>query len=337
MQLATDFDLTNSHELVALSHAELAACARLLALSVAEHRAKFGIIPLTSASEKLRPGRLADHASLPREAKSAFHEALHLVRGCTAQPEPREAKGHLDLASTQDKRRQLRLSVTAPIQVADPEGTWKRAATLRNISWGGAAVIGQGLSLAAGDRVRLLLPAARGAKIPILAVVLRASPRAAGVEYAMRFDSLSPGDEDRLLQVLEILMNSPQTEGRRAEARLVQRLEVEFGDAGEFGATIEDISSDGLKLTVLEPLEIDQSLLITLSSADTPLTLTLRGRVVHQTPVGEGDLVMYQVGLHFEHPTDQLRERVNSVIRHLALLRPSLLDERAPSTDSLAG
>ncbi|MEQ9688813.1 MAG: PilZ domain-containing protein, partial [Bauldia litoralis] len=106
---------------------------------------------------------------------------------------------------------------------------------------------------------------------------------------------------------------------QRTEARLVQRLDVEYGDAGELRATLEDISSGGLQLTVPDALEQGQSLLIALSNADGDCLLELRARVVHQQPVGEGDFAMYRVGLKFEHPSEALREQTQALIHALAM------------------
>ncbi len=327
-----DLEKTISSELDTLSHEELTACARLLALSVAEHRAKFGIVPLETSTKNLWQGQAKGSRSLPREAKSALSEAMTLVRrraqslnGSDTTPATAAERAR------HNKRRQLRISVSAPIQVAALDSTSIQTATLRDISWGGAAIFAPNLNLSGADQVQLLLPA-RGTKIAILATVLRHTAFTNGAEYALRFESLSTEDEDRLQQVLELLLDDPQSDGRRSQARLVQRLDVEYGDAGEFNAAIEDISSNGLTLTVLEPLEINQSLALSLSSADTPLHLSLRARVVNQTAQTEGGLTMYRVGLQFEHPTEQLRQRLDAVMRQLALLRPSFLEERATNS-----
>jgi c-di-GMP-binding flagellar brake protein YcgR len=328
MQPATSLDKTISSELEMLSSEDLIACARLLALSVAEHRAKFGVVPLNGA-EALWKGLPREARGLPRDARMALAEAVQMVRKRQASLRDKPSAATAGTKPASEKRRQLRISIAAPVEVADPEDAWRHRGTLRNISWGGAGVTIPGASLKSGDRVRLSLPAARGAKIPILATVLRSVPHEDGsLEYGLRFDSLSPEDEERLQQVLEILLNSPQNDRRRSEARLVHRLEVEYGDAGEFRATLEDISSNGLMLTVLDPLELNQSLLISLSCADTPLTLALRARVLHQTAIEEGGMTIYRVGLQFEHPTEQLRERVCLVLQELALLRPSLEAEQ---------
>jgi hypothetical protein len=66
------------------------------------------------------------------------------------------------------------------------------------------------------------------------------------------------------------------------------------------------IDSSGLMLTVPEALEINQSLLVTLSSVDTPFNLSLRARVMHQTLVGHGDFTMYRIEITLHSLPDSL-------------------------------
>lgn len=303
--------------LASASREELEACARLLAVSIATHRASLGAAPITNDS----PASASSRAPFPMssEAAATLAEALGLVRKQGAAHQAPERRPPLTPA--QDKRRQLRISVNAPARALDVNAGEHRV-SLRNISWGGAEIRTPGDLGAQGDSVHLLLPAGKGDHIDILALILRKAERGNETEYGLRFHSLSPQDEERLEQVLRVLLDSPGNEGRRAEARLVQRLEIEYGDAGELQATLEDISASGLMLTVPDPLEPGQSLLISLSSADCDLGLKLRARVVHQSPFGDEDFGLYRVGLEFEHPTPQLRERVEAVIRQLAMLRP---------------
>jgi hypothetical protein len=133
-------------------------------------------------------------------------------------------------------------------------------------------------------------------------------------EYGLRFDILDVDDEERLLEVLTILMEVPNSDQHRAEVRLVQRLEVEYGDAGEFRAMLEDISSNGMMLTVPNPHEIGDSIQVSLISAYTPFGLNLRARVIHQSLLEDYGMKMYRVSLQFEHPSPQLRERISAVL-----------------------
>ena len=232
-------------------------------------------------------------------------------------------------AATREQRRQLRISVTATVQLGLIDSTETKKATMRNISWGGASVRCVDMVLHAGQRVRLLLPIGKGDKITTVATVLRTTTVNGATEYGLRFDSMSAADEERLEKVLDILVANPSPDSRRSEARLVQRLEIEYGDSGEFCAVLEDISPSGVMLTVPDPLDIDQSLLVTLSGADTHYSLSLRARVVHQTLVTDCGMDMYRVGLKFEHPGDELRDRVAAVLQHLAVMRPVAIDEFA--------
>lgn len=288
---------------------ELLACAKLLALSVAEHRARFGVVPLAThdaALDALR--RDAREWELPGAAAGTFREAMDLLRRRPAT------------VPISEKRRQLRISVTAPVQLSDPDQRWMMPAQITNIAWGGAAVRCKGLAGAVDQRVCLHLPAGRNQQIAILATILRIDDHHGEPSYGLRFDSLAPEDEERLQKVLQILMSAPQHGERRQEARLVQRLEIEYGDAGEFRATLEDISASGLMLTVPESLEINQSLLVSLSSSDSPFNLSLRARVMHQTMVGTPEFAMFRIGLRFEHPDSQVKQRVAAVLEQLASL-----------------
>ena len=303
-------------DLSEVSRDELEACVQLLAAGVAVHRERFGGVPLEAVS-RLAEGKASDVASAVR---ATLAEAIELVRvklpiaGADNTPASTAPFDGADL------RHQCRINTHALAKLMSEDRSRCVAARLRNISWGGAAVACADMPGAEGDAVWLLLPAGSGKEIPVLATILREVPGDDGEPtYGLRFDSLNPQDEPRFRNVLEILLAQPDGHGQRAAPRLVQRLDVEYGDAGELRATLEDISSGGLQLTVPDPLEKGQSLLIALSNADGDCLLELRARVVHQSRVGEGDFTMYRVGLEFEHPSEALREQTQALIHALAM------------------
>lgn len=311
---------------------ELTECARLLAFSIAHHRAKFGVIPLAASNAENRRSPSTNNAiALRHAADQSIDEALTLVRREQARQAERLARQQAESnqAALDDKRRQMRISVSAGVQLTNLDGSVTHPATLKNISWGGASVRCQDLDIAVGGRLVLLLPAAGKQPIRIEATLLRESLSDDQREFGMRFDSLDPDDEERLLEVLQLLLKSPDPDPRRSEVRLVQRLEVEYGDAGEFHAVLEDISCHGMMLTVPDPIEIGEILLISLSSVDTPFALNLRAKVVHQTLIDDCEFDMYRIGLEFEHPDQRVHERISSVLHELAMirLRDASLDE----------
>lgn len=286
----------------------LLACTKLLAIGLAEHRAKFGKLALAThagAIEALL--RAPGDFKLGDAAEAALAEAFALL---AAEP-PATSGG-------KEKRQQARISLSAPIKLSIPEGPAPLAGTLLNISWGGASVRCQGLRGEVGQRVCLHLPTKDAQTIQILATVQRVEMPVGDAVYGLRFDSLEPEDEERLQEVLKILLKATPSDERRAEARLVQRLDIEYGDSGEFRATLEDISPSGLMLTVPQAFDVGQSILITLSCLESPLNLSLRARVMHRTQLGPEGFLMYRVGLKFEHPDKTLRERVTAVLTHLA-------------------
>ncbi|MEM7543165.1 MAG: PilZ domain-containing protein [Pseudomonadota bacterium] len=298
---------------------ELAACARLLASSLAHHRAKFGVVPIARADEQ---GDALNAAS----AKT-LDEALAIVKDKQARS--------AQMQRTQmgaEQRHHPRVSVNTPVRLAADNGE-VHAGQLANISWGGAAVRCQRAQFDLNAQLTLIVPSGGGDHFSVQSTVLRESSVADEFEYGLRFESLDPEDEEKLEEVLRVLLCSAEHDDRRSEVRLVQRLEIEYGDAGEFQATLEDISASGLMLTVPDPLEIDQSLLIALSSSDTPFALNLRARVVHQQLVDDVGFDMYRVGLKFEHPTPKVKERVSALINELAVLGSRKNDESTPRAE----
>jgi c-di-GMP-binding flagellar brake protein YcgR len=293
----------------------LLACAKLLALGIASHRAKFGAVPLAAHAALVPELRRAPEAfALGSAGDAAFAEALAVL---ATRPESASSQ------RSADQRRQPRISLTAPVKLSEPGSRWLLTGTLLNISWGGASVRCKGLLSETGQQVCVHLPAADGASISILATIVRVEGELPDCMYALRFESLDLEDERRLQQILMALMEAPIEDGRRAEPRLVQRLDIEYGDAGEFRATLEDISANGLMLTVPDELALDQSLLITLSCPDSPRDLCLRARVLHSTRFGSDDFPLYRVGLRFEHPDETVRRCVTEILVQLVSRRPT--------------
>lgn len=293
---------------------ELRALVRLLAAGIGAYRARFGVVPLESAIPKGAKGKqMLDAAAVT----ATIAEARALVRHMQGQGESAAGAPERPRAQGEDLRRQYRININVPVTLAVGEQTPQVAAVLRNISWGGALVRGTRLPASTGDTVWLRLPVGRGKQIPVRGVVLREQEAGGMRDLALRFDSISPADELQFRHVLEVLLAQPDQDGRRSEPRLVQRLEIEYGESGELRATLEDISAGGLMLTLPDPLELQQSLLIVLSSSDSPHTIELRARVVHQNPIPGKGMNLYRVGFAFEYPDDELRARIATLIRQL--------------------
>ncbi len=295
---------------------ELTACIRMLALSVVQHRTTGGFVPFRDTAAHLRrEGADPEQAGLVEAGGNAVEEALELVRTIAAEP---SSEADPEPASAPpEKRKQLRINVTAPIKLIWPGDATPTDARLQNISWGGAAISVDKVRMEKGDTLQILLPGTRGSTIDIEARFLRSWKLSEGGEgIAVRFSSLATSDQDELEEVLKLLAHSSDIEGQRQHARLTQRLDIQF-DGDELHATLEDISAGGLGVTVPEPLQIGQSLQAVISTFDDDCTLKLRARVVRQETIKMGNTELYQAGLKFEHPSQELHELTRELVNKM--------------------
>ena len=293
---------------------ELTACIRLLAFSVVQHRAASGFVPFMDSAACLRPAD-NDPASAELSAASldAVEEALELVRINAADAEPEAVPE--PASEPAEKRKQLRINVTAPIKVLWAGDDTPTDARLQNISWGGAAITVQKVKLDKGDTLQILLPGTSGKPIRIEAKFLRSwkLTEGDGEGIAVRFSSLATSDEDELEAVLNLLAQSADSDGLRQHARLTQRLDIQF-DTDELHATLDDISAGGIGVTVPDPLHIGQSLQAVISTFDADYTLKLRARVVRQESIKMGGTEIYRAGLKFEHPSEELNALTQDLV-----------------------
>ncbi|MEZ5571216.1 MAG: PilZ domain-containing protein [Halioglobus sp.] len=309
------------------SQDELALCVQLLALNIAQYRAKFGLVTFQKSMEQLRASAEGTQSSrFIEQGREVLDEVLEMVRVLSAERSgPEESVS--DDTPRRENRRQFRINVNAPIKILWPDAATPAKAQLENISWGGAVIQIEDKKVDAGDTLRILLPGQNGS-ISIEASILRTWPLAdgKGMAVATRFSSLRTSDEAALEVFLERLAHSADDQGSRNKARLTQRLDIEFNDIEELEATLDDISAGGLGITVPEPLQIGHSLQAVISTLDGTCCLKLRARVVRQDALNIRNIEFYRVGLKFEHPTEELYESVNELIRKIAKVKNSKND-----------
>lgn len=298
---------------------ELSACVQLLAHSVVEHRAKFGLVDLHTSSEHLLAGEEEGELGLFVKDREVVEQALEIVRTLAAGPvggrrDPGSVTGEFTEARTQ-----LRINTSVPIKVLSSAHPKPVEARLENISWGGAAfVIDTGLD--PDETLKIILPRPQGGSISIEARILRTWERGDGKGWgvSVRFSSLGTRDESKLEGILEHLVQNSEEDGQRMHARLAQRLDIEFNGIQDLESTLEDISAGGLRITVPDALPVGQSLQTVISTMDEECSLKLRARVVRQKRVKLQAGEFYHVGLKFEHPTEELGRRVQELIAKAA-------------------
>ena len=304
------------------SHDELLNSFQLLALSLVQHRERQGFVTFRNAVDQLHAGGEAD---LVKQGREVLEEVFEMARVFTAElaaaaaaEEPEEEETPI---APVEKRAQPRVSVATSVELTWAGDAEPVVAQLENISWGGASIKVDALRMDNGDTIHVALPDTRGGAITIEAKVLRTweLPDSEGHGMATRFSSLSTGDEAELEKILQHLAQSGDSEGRRQYARLTPQLDIQFDGVQEFEATLSDISAGGMGVTVPEPLQIGQSLQAVISTLDGCVSLKLRARVVRQDTQQFGNVKVYQAGLKFEHPTEELHELTKELLSTLAV------------------
>ena len=298
---------------------EQAACIRLLALSVAQHRSQSDFVALRDSAEYFKPKcKHTNKAELFLQSRDIVEEAMEMVRVLSAEALAKAKASAEEKPS--ENRNQLRINVTAPLKILWSGSDQPSHAKLENISWGGASITVNQVNSHASDSLRLLLPGISSSFINIEAKVLRSWPlsNGQGEGVAVRFSSLATKDQDEFENVLKMLAQSQDKAGLREHARLTQRLDIQFAGADELNATLDDISAGGLGVTVPDPLKIGQSLEAVISTLDEGCTLKLRARVVRLEPVKMGKIELYHAGLKFEHPSRELNNLTRELIVQLA-------------------
>lgn len=303
---------------------QLYDCAALLALSVVQHRAEFGVVPLKQAAAEFADAISGSGSpTLLAEGRQTLEETLKYVK--TLAPLTREYRrdGLVQQTELTEKRQQIRINISAPLHVVPSNSTIPLKAKLENISWGGAALAVDQPIGEIGDYIQVILPSFRGRRVMVQGEVVRISEDPDGQTFVVRFVQLRTADETILRQLLEFLARSGDDNGQRENARLARRIDIHYDDANELRATLEDMSTGGMGLTLPEPMDVGQSLLVAISTTGEESELLLRARVVRQQEVFFSELQMYRIGLEFEHPTNDVKKHVSELIRMIATANPA--------------
>ena len=292
------------------THAQLADCVRRLAGQVARYRSRYG--KLASHQATLGPDAIP--------AESLEPEILLEALGHAGEKAAEASAGAPNKVRLIEQREYARVHVRIPIRVGATTPGVSVPAHLTDLSWGGAALICPGPCGAVGEEIQLYLPFMRDGKdIAITARILRVWERPDGRGVAVRFSSLTSDDDKRLERVLVLLDQKGIPSDQRKYPRLARRLEIEYANHSDWQATLENISQGGISVTLPYPVKLDQSIQVVLSETSGTGHLTLRGRVVNQEPIKFGDTEFHQISLQFEHPSSDLQQSVQSLLRTLAV------------------
>ena len=291
-----------------LSITQLEKCARMLAISVVQHRENNKSVPLTDALPfVVKDGGKDKDEEAFIEGDKLFQAALEMIEaGLVPANEPEVLE---------ERRSQPRINVSSSIKIKVPSSGYEYKGNLVDISWGGVRVLTKELLGSMNDTVEISLPSYDGKDINIVASIVRTWKSEDLYNTAIRFSKLHHKDESRLYNLLKLLLDTEDDDHRR-DPRFAQRIDVSYWDPDELKATLKDISKGGMTITMPEPVELDKSIQLQLEGTD-GYSVILRARVVRLETVKVSGYELYQVALKFEHPTEELRSMINTLMHSM--------------------
>jgi hypothetical protein len=226
---------------------------------------------------------------------------------------------------TANRRTQVRIEVQIPVKVTLPGEVEPVTAMNQDISWGGALLlIAEPLPKVAGN-LRIVYPWKQGQTISAEARLLRARPLADGrYLIAVRFTSLSPRSQSRLVKLLTMLKSGQHALDYDNADNLVRELEVIVNDADELRNMLKQIAKGHHTVTVFDAYEPNQSISLSIVGTRDLPGIRLRARVVH---VQKTDAKIYEwtslytLLLDFEHPKRAIKSFVKLLLEQLPAAR----------------
>ena len=216
----------------------------------------------------------------------------------------------------ENTRSQHRINIASQVMLLVASSGKKCQGKLSNISWGGCRVLTKESLGDVNDSIGLLLPDSDGKSIKVIASIVRSLNSDEGYYAALRFSSLRSEDESRLEELLTSLINEGD-QSSCSNTHFSQHIDVYFRDKTEIKATLRDISTGGMRLTTSRLMKLNQSIQIHLKDADESFCFHLRGRIIRLKRLGASNSGKSQVSLKFEHPINNLRSMVNTLINNM--------------------
>ncbi|EXJ16244.1 PilZ domain-containing protein [Imhoffiella purpurea] len=235
-----------------------------------------------------------------------------------------------------DRRTQARIDLQIPVKVTLPGEHDPVTALNQDISWGGALLSIPGPLPKASGTIQLVYPWRSGERIIIDARMLRAKPIDNDrYQVAVRFVSLSPRSQSRLVKLLRMLRDGHRsTQQASGTSDLVRELEVVVNEPDELRGMLEQIATGHHTLTVFDAYEPNQSISLSIVGARDLPGIRLRARVVHaqkSNAKGFEWANLYTLLLDFEHPKKSLRACARLLLDQMPDSQESLLSsEDAP-------
>ena len=220
------------------------------------------------------------------------------------------------MATKEERREFPRIQITLEVRVTGPGGV--AYGKLRDLSKGNASFFLSENVGVPGDTLDIFLPLSERDEIAVMGELTRVDETPQGRLHALRFTLVEPSLRKRLFLFIENALHRRGSETRKYP-RIAYHVPVTYSAGAKGKAMLETIALGGLGITADREFVMREDVAVNLPWPKTTgvvhLPLSVRGVVVSQFPLEDGDRRMWRIGVQFKNPTTELLKAVDAYIR----------------------
>jgi hypothetical protein len=299
---------------------QLIEAIRLIARNLAHIRKRLGTTPFFTIVESLESRGVEGREELEEMAAQLVLDALAATAACDKSvPGIERAASSEGKDVSSDERLHIRVKTAMPVSVRHQDAVQYREAILWDMSWGGARISCDGLNAKAGDAVELHIVGPDNQPLNARAIVQRrletdSSADRPAIQYALQFTEFSLESDQQFRKLLQRMLGTLEQQGYLKDPRIAYQLELEYTDRDDLAGLLENIPQGKAEVTLPTPIRLYDRIIFIIYKPGGSNALDLRAKVVKQELVLVSGVALYRVNLEFEHPINELSERVQGIM-----------------------
>jgi hypothetical protein len=303
--------------------AHLIEAIRLIARNLAHIRKLLGITPFFTIAESLDSREMQVREELEEMTTRVLLAALGATAACdNASPAIERTTSSEEKRASSDQRLHIRIKTAMPVSVRPRDAVQYLEAILWDMSWGGARISCDSLDAKAGDAVELNLVGPDNEPLKARAIIQRrletnSSAHRPAIQYALQFTEFSLESDRQFRKLLQRMLGTLERQGCLQDPTLASQLELEYTDPDDLARLMAGIPQGKAEVMLPTPIRLYDRIIVVIYEPGGSNALDLRAKVVKQELVSVSGVALYRVNLEFEHPNNELRERVQRIMGQL--------------------
>jgi hypothetical protein len=143
------------------------------------------------------------------------------------------------------------------------------------------------------------------------------SAHRAAIQYALQFTEFSLGSDQQFRKLLQRMLGTLEQQGCLQDLTIASQLELEYTDPDDLVRLLANIPQGKAEVVLPTPIRLYDRIIFVIYAPGGSNALDLRAKVVKQELVSVSGVALYRVNLEFEHPNNELSERVQRILGEL--------------------